>query len=312
LDLTTIVAGIIGIAGLIAVNYATSGALMALIMKFYDFIKDYVTHAFRIVYAGFTYLWKFINFLLEKFPLDDSKKLLYLAAIFFFSCVAIIMLLSSSSYFNGGVDNIVQKNFEMADFSGMGVMGDSGLRGNMNANGTFTPDENGSIIQGNDNQPNQSTDCISDEQCRDSFGEPDNMNLKCCFRTQYDGYSCAGRCLRDEDYDRDACKLPNACKHNVDTETWDSFAGDSLTRCDNKAGSNLGGDIAQTPDYYCRLLASDTEQINAASNCCTVGPCYGYCTKPDGSKNCYDWTACYTQNEIIPKTVSVKQWKKQR
>jgi hypothetical protein len=164
----------------------------------------------------------------------------------------------------------------LADFGGS-PSSDNGAGGNSGSTtttGTIPPENNG-------------TGCKDDSDCNTEGGF--NPGL-CCYASEYQGYSCAGRCTYYTNIGRDACKHPAAC--GIDTNKISD-----LNVCTNK---KIGNNLA--PDLYCKKAFASGIVYQSDSKCCAgLTPCAGYCLT-GGSYDCNDITACQEENQIMVST----------
>lgn len=262
------------------------------IMSFLTTASIYVSTAFKGVYDILTFvlssLGRYVGFITSTFPFDNSKKTLMLAVVFFFAIVAMIIIFSGVDITKSGVQTVQAQSINVMSFgensgaSGGGGPGES-------TSTTMPPTSGGGEFS-----------CVSDEQC-DAEATGQDAGTFCCFPDKYEGYSCAGRCLRYSSLVRDACKHPGACIRNKDT--FEEVVKDPNV-CTNKVGYDIGGTIVPTPNKYCQVKSSQSNTYDAKSTCCTsIGDvCYGYCTT-GGSYSCADITACQEENALTVRLV---------
>lgn len=271
----------LGVAGLAVVDYLTGGKIYQTVLKAYDFLKDYLLQAYTIVSQALGYLFGFVSYITQTFEIDNPKRTFALSVIFFGMIIAIILLFSGTSWSKGGITNLTKKEFTMADFSGIGAIGSSGTGpdGTLQLSTTTTlnpenppPDLNYTWINV----------CYIDSDCQRVY---EGNALKCCNPSTYIGYTCQGQCLKDESWEPTACTHPNTC-YNVNANTIERIIRD-LTSCVDR-GVNA--------DSYCRSNG------DLSSRCCNLDidslkPCWGYCTRANGTHDCNDYTQCYNEYE---------------
>jgi len=270
----------LGFAGLAVVDYLTGGKIYQSALKAYDFLKDYLIQAYTIITQALGYLFGYVSFILQTFEIDNPKRTFALSVIFFCMIIGIILLFSGTSWSKGGITNLEKKEFTFADFSGIGAIGSSPqVGGDLESTTTTTLDPENPPPDLNYTWINV---CYVDADCQRVY---EGRSLKCCNPSTYAGYTCQGQCLKDESYDPTACIHPNTC-YNINSATEDRILADTTSCLDRGANA----------DSYCRSSG------DALSKCCNtqpdgLKPCWGYCTRANGTYDCNDYDQCYAEFE---------------
>lgn len=225
----------------------------------------------------------YISTIFNVFPPDDSRKTLLMSFIWFVGTVIILILLAPGNVLEDGLgENPEGYRFSLAPGHSLSQEGTGEGGGNLTTPTTVP-------IQLN-------VECVTDEDC--AYTEAGNtVYRKCCTIDEYSGYTCAGRCLTNEEYGVDACKHPGACFNNL--EELKQNIKEDINRCDTKK-DRLPGIFDMIPENaFCKNMIPseiDPNQKNLLSTCCTeASPCYGYCTYQQ-PYNCWDINSCMYEN----------------
>lgn len=239
-----------------------------------------------------------LSWLTSTFPFNDPERTLGLSALVFVVCIGLILVFSSSDWESSGVSDVDGEIKLGVSFSGPGdssiVSGDEEGEGGDSGVVNKTP-------------PGRFGNCLSDEECR--IEGPENLgDLKCCKPELFEGYSCAGKCLSDENLDENACLHPNACFYFG--ESWSEHSNiDDPNRCDKWVGwGNDEGWVS--PNRFCQRKAAGSEGAwDSMVRCCgsrdgeALSLCFGYCLKSGSSYNCNDITACVEELAVVVESI---------
>jgi hypothetical protein len=245
-------------------------------------IDGLIQNLINTFWALFDVLKSFAFGLFDYFSFDSPKKTLMLAVLMLFGVFLIINLFSSQGILSSGVEGVNGNSVLYLNSQGDGVSN----TGNNTGGG------------GNKTNPEVSNKCQQDSDCQNSEGNEEGI---CCTPSEYTGYFCAGYCLSARaGQNRDACKLPGACKRlNTDTEV---YVKNLQSSCMNENIQTARRDV------FCQEKTGSTPGINGNGLCCqTIGePCFGMCLK-DGAKSCLDTNGCFNEKEKTVKAISATE-----
>lgn len=240
-----------------------------------DGISNLLVNLINTVYG---YIRDFINTMFSYFPFDDPKKTFMLSMLMLIGVVSVIALFSSSPIMMSGVKGIdgdSKYNLGGAGDESIGTGGEGGEVTTTTVK-TITP---------------VGLQCNTDADCDYSTGNEVYKTL-CCKPQDWEGYACAGRCLRSDTYTVDACKLPNSC---------DIEGADITSYLKNLESSCINYQISPTRyNSLCKETTGETGGYNADGGCCTNTNevCYGFCLKDKDDANCNDITDCFSEKEV--------------
>jgi hypothetical protein len=262
-------------------------AAAQIITAIIGYVKDGIKATVDLIVSLIQILEVYIQTIGQVFPFDNPKKTMMLALIWIIFVIACVMVFSASPWTLGGVTSMkpINYGFSLKDAGTMQAAGESNTSG-----GNMTTPKGASP-----------TNCYSDQDCQNVGGEDvSDEHLLCCTPDEYEGYSCAGHCLKYANAPRDWCKHPAACYFEGD---FNSFAGDTSRRCDLRADlGQLQGLASATK--WCQTHSSNYVGIDPQVKCCAgtqdmISPCYGYCTISGSGYDCADAANCYEQNQLI-------------
>lgn len=271
----------IGVAGLAIVDTLTGGKIWSAMLKLYDFGMVYLQKIYDIILDFIRHLTGFMRWMTTTFEVDNPRKTFLLSILYFFIILAIILLFSAQGWSGGGITDMERKEFNLADFSGVGAIG--------GAEGGDLPPTTTTTLNPDNPPPDLNYTwlniCYTDEDCDRVYSDLGETGRLCCYPSNYANYTCQGQCLRYIGISRDACKHPNAC-YNANGMASERVLLDS-TNCIDK----------YSRDTYCHGTG-DLQSVCCDSDYGTSNnPCYGYCTRANYSVDCQDINACLGEFE---------------